>query len=471
MKKFLVAAVAAAFLLCSTAPLSAAELSSYGFMKFVGQFTDNLGFVEEDKGTSDFALNQRARTWFDFTASENLKATVGLEWDSAWGNSDFDSNGAMRNAGLWLSGDRNMIETKHLYVDFTFPGTEVDVRAGQFWVELPSNFGSSILGGDMPALQMNAPISDAMGLTLGWTRTYDLNGGFGETKDSPAGDDNDIFYTAMPIDMDGFSFTPFGAYGLLGDGSTFDSEGVGIGYPGATSLGAAGTSLAPFGDDIDAWWLGVSGDVTMMDPIAFLYDFNYGEMDGDDFETTGYVADLAFQYRMDMLTLQVMGFYGSGDDWSDYDSSNPEGGRMPVYFTESFTPPATLGYANCGTCTGSISDGQFSFHQAGMWSVGMSLQNITFSDKLSGDLQLRYNEGTNDKELAENGIYLSPYNNQLTEKDSAIEIGAQVDYALYENLTATLDAGYINLDMDEDVWGQKFEEDLTRIAAGLTYSW
>jgi hypothetical protein len=485
MKKLLVAAVAGLFLLCSTAPLSAAELSNYGFMKFVGQFTDNYygstNLLADEQGASDFAVNQRARTWFDFTVSENLKATVGLEWDSAWGDGGFDVG---RNSGLGLGGDSNMIETKHLYMDFTFPGTEVAVRMGQFWTELPSNFGSSILGGDTPGVQMNAPLSDQMDLTLGWTRPKDLDGGFDRDSDQDSGDENDLIYASLPISGDGFSLTPFGVYGFMGDGDTIGA----IGYGAATSLGAIGNyvdadgedvlgnGFGQLGDDADAWWAGVSGDVTMMDPIVFLYDFNYGSIEGDDAETAGYVADLAFQYRMNRMTFELMGFYGSGDDASDLindDGSwkdNPEGGRMPVYFTESFGPTG-LGYSNCFACTGPIADGVFSYHQAGMWSAGISLKDIVFSDKLTGALQLRYNEGTNDKELAEAGIYLNPANNQLTEEDSAVELGAQVDYALYENLTASIDAGYINMDIDEGVWGQEYEEDITRVAAGLTYSW
>jgi hypothetical protein len=468
MKKLLVAAVAAAFLLCSTAPLSAAELSSYGFMKVVPQFTDNYGYIEDGQGTNDFAVNQRARTFFDFTANEYLKATIGLEWDSAWGNSDGEAG---RNDGLALMGDQNMIETKHLYMDFTFPGTEVAARAGQSWIELPSNFGSSILGGDMPAISLNMPINDQLGMTLGWARTYDLNGGFGETKDESGGDDNDILFATLPMNMDGFSLTPFGAYGFLGDGDTFADEGQAIGYGTASSLsGFGGNSLAPFGDDIDAWWLGLSGDVTMMDPIVFLYDVNYGEIDGDDAESSGYVADFAIQYKMDRMTPQIMAYYGSGDDWGDYNSDKPEGKRMPVYFTESFGPTG-LGYSNCFGCAGPIADGQFSYYQAGMWAVGLSLQDIVLTDKLTGALQLFYNEGTNDKEMAENGVYTSPAGNRFTEKDSAVEVGAQIDYAMYENLTATLDAGYIAMDLDEDVWNKKFEEEVTRVVMGLTYSW
>jgi hypothetical protein len=73
--------------------------------------------------------------------------------------------------------------------------------------------------------------------------------------------------------------------------------------------------------------------------------------------------------------------------------------------------------------------------------------------------------------MAENGVYTSPAGNRFTEKDSAVEVGAQIDYAMYENLTATLDAGYIAMDLDEDVWNKKFEEEVTRVVMGLTYSW
>ncbi len=505
MKKLLVGAIAAMFLLCSAAQVMAVELSSYGLMRITGQWLDgsaNPGPLPKDTSTpDDFAISQRARTWFDFAVNENLKATVGLEWDSTWGSKE--ATGAtdgpdFRNSGLVLGGDQNMIETKHLYLDFNYPGTEVSVRAGQWWVELPSNFGSSILGGDMPAISLNAPINDRLGLTVGWARPYDL-GSFGDNT----GDEHDILFASLPFSTDGMSFTPFGAYAFLGDGATtttqeevvdtivgpagdyvkvYDNvtsttDKFSVGYRGATSLGFAGTGTAPFGDDVDAWWAGVSGDISRADPFVLKYDFNYGQMEGDDAETSGWFADLIAEFKMDRMTPQLYGFYGSGDDADDiikgYDEDgevvyvdNPEGGRMPVYFTESFAPTA-LGYAGC--CVGgTVVDGQFGYHGAGMWSVGFALRDISFSDKISAMAQIAYYEGTNDKEMSD--IYGNPYNNQLTKKDSAVELDAELQYYLYENLRAVAEAGYIALDMDEDVWGTDYE-DITRVALSLDYSW
>ncbi|MDZ7762711.1 MAG: outer membrane homotrimeric porin [Desulfovermiculus sp.] len=465
MKKLLVGAFAAMFLLCSAAQVMAVELSSYGYMRITGQWLDNGYFVEKGESTpNDFAIAQRARTYFDFTVNENLKATVGLEWDSDWGSKEDTSPGVgpdFRNSGLVLGGDQNMIETKHLYLDFTFPGTQVAVRGGQYWVELPSNLGSSILGGDMPALSINLPINDQSSLTVGWTRPYDL-GAFGSGL---TGDEQDILFASLPLGADGFSITPFGAYGFMGDGSTFAAEGQSIGYAGATSLGYAGTSMAPFGDDVDAYWLGLSGDMSMMDPFVLKYDVNYGNMEGDDAETSGWYADLIAELNMDMMTPQLYGFYGSGDDYDDV-ANDDEGGRMPVYFTESFSPTA-LAHAGC-CVAGTVRDGQFSYHGAGLWSVGFALRNIKFSDKISAMAQIAYSEGTNDKEMA--SIYGSPYNNQLTDEDSSIEFGGELQYYLYENLRAVAEAGYIALDMDEDVWGTDYE-DMSRVALSLDYSW
>jgi len=82
-----------------------------------------------------------------------------------------------------------------------------------------------------------------------------------------------------------------------------------------------------------------------------------------------------------------------------------------------------------------------------MWGIGAKLANFSFLEKLSHTILVMYGGGTNDPDLAKKG-----YATGLTEKDHFWEVNVDSTYSMYENLTAYLEIGYINLNLDEEPW-------------------
>ena len=95
--------------------------------------------------------------------------------------------------------------------------------------------------------------------------------------------------------------------------------------------------------------------------------------------------------------------------------------------------------------------------QLGFWTVGLSLKDIqSFTEGLTHNVHFMYVKGTNDKDSfaqttggVNGGI---AYGRTLTEKDSLYEISTTTAYKIYDELTAYVDLGYINLDAKASVW-------------------
>ncbi len=120
----------------------------------------------------------------------------------------------------------------------------------------------------------------------------------------------------------------------------------------------------------------------------------------------------------------------------------------------------------------------------GFWALGLSLKDIqSFADGLTHTAHFIYAKGTNDKNIGDaytngSGATLNnvAYGRTLTEKDSLIEIDFNTAYKVYDELTLTLDLGYINLDAKSSVWntgaaGEKSKGgDAWKVSTGVVYA-
>jgi opacity protein-like surface antigen len=113
MKRFALVALLAAMLFGLASSASATELKVKGNLDVYGMWSANLRDFDSDNGDADnYMTTQRMRTYFDFLASENLKAVLGLEMEHIWGQ------GA---GGDWGTDGTADIKVKHAYLDFTLP--------------------------------------------------------------------------------------------------------------------------------------------------------------------------------------------------------------------------------------------------------------------------------------------------------------------------------------------------------------
>ena len=407
MKRFALVALLAAMLFGVASSASATELKVKGNLDVYGLWSANLRDFDSDTGDADnYYTTQRMRVYFDFVANENLKAVLGLEMNTDWGQ------GA---AGDWGTDGTDIMRVKHAYMDFMFPDTTINVKAGLQSISLPSVFGNPVFDDDAAALVVSAPINEMFGLTVGYTRGVDLADNYDASSKRVGKDDVDMAFLAAPITLDGFALTPYFAYAWLGQNSTL-------------SYNAA--------DDSTVWVLGANAALTLFDPLTFAADLIYGQGESDDYDTDGWYAALAASYNMDMLTATVFGTYATGaDDDANEDNLLPtlaEGWELTPYLggARAFSTGASDGFATDTLGVGSAG--------TGIWTVGLKLTDITFVEKLSHNLTIAYAEGTADKDA---GV-------GFDEKDSAWEVYMVNKYMIYENLAAINELGYFAPDLD-----------------------
>ncbi|MDR2489753.1 MAG: porin, partial [Desulfovibrio sp.] len=94
----------------------------------------------------------------------------------------------------------------------------------------------------------------------------------------------------------------------------------------------------------------------------------------------------------------------------------------------------------------------------GTWGVGVQIAKVSFVKDLTHKIKLAYYQGTNSSRAVKDGWYDDLITTRncndmyLTDKDHAWEVNFDHEYKIYENLTAMLELGYINLDLNRSTW-------------------
>ncbi len=413
MKRFALVALLAAMLFGVASSASATELKVKGNLDVHGMWSANLRDFDSDTADADnYYTSQRMRTYFTFQANENLKAVLGVEINNVWGDDD-----------LWGADRVDTMRVKHAYIDFIFPDTAINVKAGIQAIALPSVFGHPVFDDDGGALVVSAPINEMFAVTAGYTRgvdnfnNYNVNwNGTAFVDDEYNKDNVDMAFLAAPITLDGFSITPYFAYGWLGQNSGYSYNAT---------------------DDSTVWVLGANAKLTLFDPLTFAADLIYGQGDNDEYDTKGWYGALAASYKLEMLTATLFGTYATGaDEDADEDNLLPtlaEGWALTPYLggARAFATGASDGFASDTLGVGN--DG------LGLWTVGLQLTDINFVENLTHALTVAYAEGTGDEDA---GVLFD-------EKDSGWEVYMVNKYMIYENLAAINELGFFSLDHDD----------------------
>ena len=167
MKRFFILALLAVFALGANVANAATTLKTKGEMTFAFAWHDNTDFYDmdrDDTSEDDFRAAQRARIYFDWAASDALRAVIGLEiGTSMWGQ-----NGK----GADLDADDTVIEVKHAYLDFKWPNTALSFRMGVQPLELPwAVAGNPVFSADVAGILATYKFNDSVAATLGWPPT------------------------------------------------------------------------------------------------------------------------------------------------------------------------------------------------------------------------------------------------------------------------------------------------------------
>lgn len=501
MKQFLACILGVAFLGCAL-PAGAIDfhvkgqwIMSFGYGAngtFEGKYRGHSP-TGWSQGQDNFEATQRVRLHLEAVASEFLSGSVYFETgDTTWGQN---------STGGALGADQSIVELKNAYIDFAVPDTTVKIRMGLQNITTPSMAsGNSVLNDDVAAVVVNAAINENIGVTAFWARPYNDNysgwnhRGIRNYRQSFL-DNLDAVGLMVPWTSDGLSLTPWGMYAAIGPNTfrnavsdasypfgNIDNMGAGSSYYMAGMFPAGGARHKNFGDANtarkltsygNAWWAGLTGQVSLLDPFSATFDFEYGAVTWEDngrLNRQGWFAALLLEYKLEWGTPGLYGWYGSGDD------SNPANGseRLPAldpnnannfsYFAFDGAPYIER-YAVVGN------------NMAGTWGIGARLNNFSFMEDLSHIVRVNYIRGTNSPTMAKkmslaglwsNGTELTPNSignggalgmpgMYLTSEDSALELGSTNSYQMYENFCVNLEAGYVFmwLNTGKSVWGAR----------------
>ena len=481
MKRIVTLLLAAGLVLGAAAGSQAADIKAKGNWTFSWQLGDNNLF---EKNGDKFTAKQRLRTQIDVIASESLKGVLFLEMgDQNWGSS---------KDGASLGTDGKIVKVRYSYVDWVIPQTDAKVRMGLQNFSLPGFISNNpILGGgsaDGAGITISGQFTENVGASLFWLRAENDNtDGY---RGNPSSNAMDFVGLTVPMTFDGVKVTPWAMYGALGRDSFTNGDGVNkydpvtgelISGPGSVANGLLPTGVDGAmlkGADLDrhgnAWWVGVASELTYFDPFRFALDAAYGSADmgsigGFDVERSGWFASILGEYKMDYFTPGILFWYASGDDSNWANGSE----RMPVvegsWTASSYGFDDNFGRDACDMI-GLTNDGKM--------GVYLQAKDISFMEDLTHIFRVGFIKGTNNTEMARQGI-ASPTGTSgrelyLTTADKAWEVNFDTQYKIYKDLTLAVEVGYINLDLDEKVWGKgvvdSYRENNVRGAVTLQYT-
>lgn len=445
MKRLVILAILAAFAFGFASTASAVEMAVSGQWAIEASWMDNFD-LQNERATAneeDFNVFMRARQQFEFIANENLKAVLATEVGTGtWGQGAFA-----------IGASAVGIEVRRAYLDFNWPDTEVNIKAGHQPIYLPTAVGSGsmIMGEEVAAVAISSPVTDYLSVLGGWARAYN---GFGvsATTGILAGEQNvDMWFLAAPIALDGFNITPFFAYTDIGGG--LSGNGPRLGVAAAAFPGILTSNNTADNSDWSMWHGGIAFTMDYFDPFVFKADVEYGSLDAGqkNNDRSGWMGALALEYTgWDVVTPELFFVYTSGEDGnSSKDSGESE--RMPLVRSDWSVGSFWFG-GDWGLNGGSLNGGNM-VGTMGFWTLGLSLKDFSFLEGMSHTVNILYIQGTNDKNsIVENYVRPGNYGRYLTEDDDLWEFDLNTQYSIYDELTAYLELGYIANNIDDNKW-------------------
>ncbi len=532
MKKILMTLLALTLLMGAAATANAIDFKAKGLFMFAFDYNYGGSFLSKDRQgkklsgsrqqgphypMDNFAAWQRFLVGFDAIASETLSGSIMFEiGDQFWGQG--------RTGGA-LGADGVVIEVKNAYVDWTVPNTSLKLRMGIQGLVLPGfSFRGSVLNDDMAAITASYSFDDTISATAFWARPYNDNFAPHNDNNDPVNymDNLDLFGLMVPLNYDGVKVTPWGMLGMLGS-NVMSLSAVPGAYPNTRDLvtnprvvnSQAPQEWAQFTTGMlpaalsagrranfdygyaTAFWVGITGEVTVMDPWRIAWDVNYGNVStGKSYlNRSGWLANLLVEYQAEWGRPGIYGWYTTGDD----DDINNGSEQMPYVSTVNINTDSYSNFGFRGTPWFNNS-GVLGGNPQGMWGIGARIRDMNFTiPGLKSTVLVNFFGGTNDPKMAsyilgrrttdENRqVYrrwtdftanpASGYGVYLTQADTGIEVNWNNLYKIYENLTMLVEVGYIHLWMDEGTWGRtggaKADnlnyQDAWKVSVGFAYS-
>uniref|UniRef100_I2Q4V9 Outer membrane homotrimeric porin n=1 Tax=Desulfovibrio sp. U5L TaxID=596152 RepID=I2Q4V9_9BACT len=440
-----------------------------------GSWNNNSGaYTGAGTQTEDrFQIWERFRLRSDFVANEAVKFRLGIKVEDTWGHGTFTA----ANPAVAIS-------VYQAFLQFKLPNCDIEVTAGLQDLSLPATAfftDSVVFGGDRAAaLVVTSPLIDnTLSVTAGFARMLDANRTY-DTTTTQVADEFDVYFLALPITIEGFKATPWGAIGVAGANANYFTAGsYGPNSTFADSLLSAGTFLTPTGfrnAQNAYWWAGSTFEVTALDPVKFYADVIYGSGNAGDRKKDkrqGWFIDLGAEYTgWEVLTPQAFAWWSTGEDSSARNGSE----RMPSVLSN--WGPGNSFLFDCSQDL--LKQGNMGVNPIGSMGLGASLNNISFIEKLTSRLTFVYVQGNNSpKAIRFLNTYMgsNPYytmGRDLTTNEHVMGVNLDSTYQIYENLAAVVETGWAHGEFQTSVWGHRLASaarsaDAWKVAFGLTY--
>ena len=482
MKRILTLMLAAAMTLGATSGAQAIDFKASGEW-LMGLAAGDSSLVQKEGGkhtdTNDvFGAGQRIRLQLDAVASEALSGTVFFEiGDQLWGNGE---------SGAAMGADGQVVKVKNAYLDWVVPNTDLQIRMGLQAIAMPDAAGgSAVMDGDVAGIVASYKFNDNVSLTATWMRPFNDNyTGDANEKQKNFLDNIDLFALSLPLSFDGVEVTPWAMYGIQGRNARYNLHGweqadgdfaqtLGNTYAGLNRVGGFGSTSKGYGS---MFWAGLPIKVTALDPWNIEFDVNYGYVEkmgrfdvrnGETGQTVrastgreGWAVKALVEYKMDWGTPGIFGWYASGDDGNIKNGSE----RLPSLngnagFT-SFMGTADADWSGRGNLY------EKTLTIDGTWGIGVQVADMSFVENLNHTFRVAYWGGTNSPSMVKymssprafdmDGDACSTEGPYLTTNDGLLEFNLTNVWQVYENLTASLELGYIVNMIDKNTWDRSF---------------
>jgi len=443
--------------------------ASFRNRNFTGWSTD--GTRTEDA----FALWQRLRLRTDVTQGDNLGFTLWLQVNNTpWGN-DY----------LTVDNPAVSVQVFKAYLQFTVPGTDVQVTAGKQTVTLPQSDafnGSVVMDTELGALAAKIPLRDGADLILGYGRPLSYVNALENVAASPR-NVLDVAFLSLPYSSEGFSVTPWAALAL--SMNALGAHPYGYSPDGAPDLGYIRQELYSLGyftgrpgyqqDAAATLWGGAAFKLTGQNLALYadLIGASGGLGDAGKNQRRGLFADMALEYTgFDRLTPRVFGWWSTGEDADIANGSE----RMPA-LVRTWNAGGSYLFS-----TGQTFDNTTSVYASpiGAWGAGVTLDRISLVEALSSRLTAVYMRGTNDpaplrRSVALSGPgYMVTMGKNLSLNESLLGVNFDHAYAITPQLKMIVETGFAHPSgLQKSIWGARFvnaAQDSWKVAAGFLYS-
>jgi len=465
------------------------EVKMSGDVRIYANWWDHFNYTGwNPTGTQTYdSLNiwERFRLRTDFIANEGLKFRLAIrvnDFGTPWGNGTF----TVDNPAV-------SIQVYQAYLQFKWPSTNVEFTIGYQDFDLPISVdwlgANPVFGGTHAAAAIvSIPVADQFSIVGGFTRFLDSTSGSGfDPTTTQRADEIDAYFLILPITLDGFKLTPWGAIGVAGreaDYSTFVGNGPVVAERLSSYLVSAGNLQSvvttPYysagwkNSQNMYWWIGTTVAVTALDPFKFYGDIIYGEGNANDRKANyrhGWWFDVAAEYTgWDLLTPQLTFWYSSGEDKSTSNGSE----RMPS-IVNYWGPSNSFLFDTNQT----FNFGYMPLNSTGSMGFVFALDKISFMKDLTHRIDFTYARGTNSPRALRNANALVPVGyyvqmgRDLTVNEDVYGIGFDTKYNIYENLALIVETGWSHGDFQKNVWTHRFTSaaaDAWKVSFGLKYA-